>query len=254
MALHLLAYTSSVAAGSNLVDNPALADQVLNISGNDFFVPEEMPNIYGLYCMGLNLTRAQMISPSMRRIFNEELGMLDAGAAIPSTSFKPWLYFPEEMIPLEPDELLKNQVVHSNVGAQRITSLVWLADVAPQQVSMIDSHSVRVTSTTAAVANAWSLLPLTFDQSLPAGQWELLGARLRSTNLQAFRFAFRGGGWRPGFIGSAAVGDYIDIRQHRGRMGVLGTFRHNLPPQIEVLCNGADASFAGELQLRYIGP
>src|SRR5258708_14116121 len=204
--------------------------------------------------MGLNLTRGQLISPSLRRVFNEEFGQLDAAAAIPSSTFKPWHWFPYDPIPLEPDELLKNQLVHSNVGVQRCTTLVWLCDVPPQLDSVQDVHSVRITSTTAAVANAWSLLPLTFDQSLPAGQWQLLGAFFRSTNIQAYRFPFPGGGGRPGYIGAASVGDFVHPFHERGRMGVLGTFRHNLPPQVEVLCNGADSSFAGELHLRYLGP
>lgn len=250
---HLLAFSGSIAVGAVLLPVPAIADQVLNRSGNDVFVPEEMPNIFATYMMGTNLVRGELVSPSLRRIFLEEIGVGDT-APIPAAAYKQMRFYGQDVLPLEPDELLEVQMFHSNAGAQQLTCLVWLCDVPPAPIAPTDVHTVRISSTTAAVANAWSLLPITFDQSLPAGQYELVGARFRSTNLQAFRFAFRGGSWRPGYPGAALISDYIDDWQDPGYIGVLGTFRHNLPPQIEVLCNAADSSFAGEMMVRYIGP
>lgn len=244
--LHLIAFSASVDSAV-LTPIAALADQALTLSGNDVVVPDDIPFLVGYYPFGVNNTRSQLVSPSLRRLFLEELIPIDRAAIPPAEKHPSWLN--EDGIPLTPNELLELQGAEDGAGATRVTVLAWLADGPLAPIPATDVHTVRVTSSTAAVANVWSSIPLTFDQSLPAGSYSLVGATLRSTNLQAFRFNFRGQAYRPGYIGSQAVGDKIPEFQEPGAIGSLGEFRHNLPPLLDVLANGADASFTGELAL-----
>lgn len=243
---HLVAFSASVDSAT-LTPIAALADQALTLSGNDIVVPEDLPLLIAYYPFGVNNTRSQLVSPSLRRLFLEELMPIDR-AALPPAEKHP-SYLGDYALPLVADELLEWQAAEDAAGASRVTGLIWIADAPPAPIPPIDAHTVRVTSSTAAVANVWSSIPLTFDQSLPSGRYQLIGANLRSTNLQAFRFNFRGQAWRPGYIGSQAVGDKLPDFQEPGRMGVLGEFAHNLPPLVDVLANGADASYTGELTL-----
>lgn len=244
--LHLVAFTASVDSAV-LTPIAAIADQALTLSGNDVVVPDDISFLVGYYPFGVNNTRTQIVTPSLRRLFLEELIPIDRAALPPAEKHPSWLN--EDGIPLIADELLEIQAAEDGAGATRITVLLWLADGPLSPIPATDVHTVRVTSATAAVANTWSSIPITFDQSLPAGSYALVNATLRSTNLQAFRFNFRGQAYRPGYIGTQAVGDKIPDFQEPGAIGSLGEFRHNLPPLVDVLCNGADASFTGEFSL-----
>jgi hypothetical protein len=248
MTFHLTGWTQSQDSAV-LVPVAALADQSVLTSGNDVIVPDDLPLIVGLYALGPNLTRAQVTSPSIRRLWTQEIFKLDLSA----TPTDQLLYndHGDNPIVLDTDEALDANMAESAAGASRGTILVWLADLPPQPVTG-DIRSIRFTSTTAVVANIWSNIPIAFNDSLPSGQYSIVGCMVQSANMQAFRLVPRGANYRPGFIGVTAKSQREHQLARFGQMGEWATFQHNVPPSLDILANGADAAFEGVMDL--IGP
>lgn len=246
---HLAAFSESQDSAV-LTNIAALADQALQINGDDLIVPNDIPMLLGAYGLGPNLTRVQIISPSIRRTFPQEHVPIDVSALPTDRLLVDW--YGDSAIQLDSGEQLNTQMAESNAAASRGTVFVWLGDRVPSP-QYGDIRTIRVTSTTAAVANVWSNIPITFNDVLPSGTYALVGAELISTNMQGFRFAFKGGSYRPGGIGGTAVSARPNPLFRRGGLGVWGTFENLTPPSVDVLCNGADASFAGELDVVYLG-
>lgn len=243
---------SSAAAGINaaLTALAAVPDPHVRVNAtNDFYVPADFHFLWGGTAIGPTLTRAQLMSPSLRRVFLHELAVIDIGAALPASPRKIILQ-DDSPIPLDGGEALDANI--TNTASDRETVLAWLAPGTSKPDSR-PCFTIRVTATPTAVAGAWTNGALVFDQTLPAGNYDLLGARFRSTNLIAFRFVFVGGTYRPGAIGYASTTslDYDKFRY--GNVGVWGSFKWNAPPTVDFLANAADASFTGELDLVFTG-
>lgn len=233
-----------------LVPAAGLLDQALQVNGDDIIIPNDLTFLVGAYALGPDATRAQLISPSIRRQWPLEIRPIDLAALPVSRLNVSW--YGDSALQLDPGEQLNGYMAEGNAAASRVTILAWLADRPPSPVRG-DIRTIRVTSSTAAVANVWTNISLTFADVLPAGVYAIVGAEMSSTNLQAFRFVFKGGGYRPGWVGCAALGAVQNQLQRWGNLGTWGEFEHLTPPSMDVLVNGTDASYAGTLDLVYLG-
>lgn len=246
---HLGGFTESQDSAT-LVNVAALADQQLTISGDELRVPEQAPILLAAYTLGPSVTRSMLVSPSLRRIFNYEIKPIDVGAE-PAAN-PPFISLIDNPIQLEAEEPLTAQASEDGSGATRATVLVWLGSEVPRPVDG-EIFTIRATNTTTLIANTWTNGPLTFDQTLPAGTYAIVGARAESAGLQAFRVAFVGGGFRPGGLGCDAVSD-LNVRGQRfGGWGEWGRFRHTTPPTVDFLSNSADTSQVVDLDLVKVG-
>ena len=242
----LIGYTESQDSAT-LTGVAALADQHVRVSGDDITVPRALPTVIGSAALGTDITRAQLRSPSLRRVVNFEIMPIGRGAAEPGSP-PAVVVFPNNPIPIVGDESLNAFAAEDGVGATRSTVLVMLADgpVAPVGGEIF---TVRVTGATTLTANAWTNGALTFDQTLPVGRYQIVGARQESTGLQAFRFVFVGGLWRPGWLGTDAAADILTPGQRYGGWGAWGEFDQLTPPTVDWLSNSADAAETGEIDL-----
>ena len=140
---------------------------------------------------------------------------------------------------LERGEKLNVEV--KNGGTAHTYALIWLADgaITPVKGSIF---TVKATGSTTLTANAWTPVPITFDQDLPAGRYAVVGFRAKSANIIGARLIFVGGTWRPGVIGVRSYNvDYDNVFRY-GNFGVFGEFEFDQPPQVEVLADTADTS------------
>lgn len=247
---HLTAFTESQDSAT-LVNVAGLADPMMRVQGDDIIVPRGLNQLVAVYALGISLTRAMLVSPSLRGRWNYEISPIDRGADEPASPQLLVELFGSPLI-LAEDEALNAQAAEDGAAGTRATILVWLADgpFAPVEGEI---STLRVTNATTLVANAWTNGALTFDQSLPAGRYAIVGARFQSAGLQAFRFVFPGGTWRPGGMGVDAASDILAPTQRRGGWGVWGEFEHNTPPTVDFLSNSADTSQVGELDLIKVG-
>lgn len=246
---HLAGY--SEANDTAVLDNiAALQDQSLQVNGDSVIVPDDLSLLLGFYGLGPNLTREQLVSPSIRRTFPQEVYRLDLSATPTDQLLVNWLG--QSAMQLDSGEQLQALMAEGGAGATRGTLLVWFGDNVPQPVAG-DIHTIRISSAVAAVANVWSNITLTFNDVLPAGQYALVGATLQSTNGQAFRFVFKGGSYRPGWLMNTTLAQRQHDVSRFGGLGNWGTFSHLTPPSVDVLCNGADAAFQGAMDVIYLG-
>ena len=246
MPFTMVGFAQSQDTANALTAVNALADQHVRVSGADIIVPS-LNQLLGAYAGGVTITRAQLRSPSLRRVVNVEIAPVNIGTLAPNNPPALWMR-PQAPIALTVNEALNMFVAENVVGAEQEDGVVWLADapVAPVGGEMF---VVRVTGATTLTANAWTNGSLTFDQTLPAGSYNIVGARMESTNIIAFRFVPVGGTWRPGGLGTTTAARLEPPGQRSGGWGVWATFAHLTPPTVDYLASAADAAESGELDL-----
>ena len=247
----LVAYHEDVDASAGLVNIAAVVDPHVRTLGDYIYVPEQASMLLGAYAFGVTPLLAQLRSPSIRTLFHQELTPMGA-AVIPSTPQQLYDCF-DDPIPLlgaEPMEAL----MQAGAAAQHNSVIVILGDGKVTYVSG-DIRTIRATTTVAAVAGAWTNVPLIFADTLPSGRYQLVGMKGQSTTMLACRALVPGQYLRPGVLGQQAANDIQLQRFRRGWMGVLGEFMHDNPPTIDILCNAADAAntMSFWLDLIYLG-
>lgn len=246
----VVAWDESQDTSNALTAVAAVADPHVRVSGDDIIVPDEVSQLLGVYAIGDTITRAQLVAPSLRRFSNHEVIPLD-DSALPTNPL-PIDLFPETPIRLTPDEALNAQVAENAAGAEREIVIAFLCD-GPITPRRAEHRTVQATGSTALVANAWTNCAVTFRDQLPAGLYEIIGFRARSTNLIAARLVLPGYMWRPGVIGEQDVVGVGSPFFRHGNLGVWGTFRHNTPPTVDCLATGADAAETFEFDLVQVG-
>jgi len=242
----LVGYTESQDSAS-LTNVVALSDPHIRVSGDDVIVPSGLNYVGGVYAIGADTTRAQLVSPSIRRRYPFEIVPVEV-AAEPADPVK---YFPlfDNPLQLDPDESLNAQAAENNASAGRSTVLVWLCDGATAPITGAEIFTIRATNTSTLTAYAWTNGALTFNDTLPAGDYALVGARGSSAGLIAFRFVFSQYAWRPGAIGMDSVGEVGAPIFRFGKLGEWGQFSHNTPPTVDFLSLSADTSQIVDLDL-----
>lgn len=237
----------TLAAWSASVDQAAIApiaavgDPHLTASGNDVRVPGFASKLMGVYILGVNVTQAQIQSPSLRALAPFDVEPLDRAATPSNPPLYNDLYGHEYEFVV--DESINMSLSEDAAGASRMSAFAWLTDGNYASTSG-EIFTIRATSATAAVAFTWSNVPLTFPNILPAGTYAIVGFRPESTTMLAARLVLPGYGHRPGAIGQTAVSRVQDVenRFRYGNLGVWGSFRNTVPPTVDVFAGAADAT------------
>lgn len=228
-----------------------LPDQTMNVSGNNIFMVPPILYLVGGYGRGAHMTRAQLFTPSLNRLYPLELAPVDASATPQQPNrFTDLRYSPFQLMENEPLQALAIDAT----AAEQADAFAWLADgpVSPMQSGEI--ITARATGTTTLTAKAWTTVPITFTSTLPSGTYEVVGLRAESTGLVAARLIIPGATWRPGVIGSTADSDIGLPEAFRfGNFGSFGTFKNTVPPQIECYSLSADTAETFHLDLIYRG-
>jgi len=231
---HLAAFEQSIDPANALVVINAIREETLFVNGADLRVPTALPNIIGAAATinDASLVRAQIQSPSLRVFANLDVEPIINGLVFgspPEQSF-----WPESPVAVTADEAL-NFAVQSDPAAAAIhRGFIFLSDGAQTPVTG-RMFTVRCTGAATLVTGTWVNGNLTFGQTLPAGQYIIVGMRARGTNLVAARLVFPEQIPRPGVLAVNAIGDTDPYWTRFGRMGVFGTFPHTNPPTVDAL-------------------
>lgn len=245
MPFSLAAFSNSHASTALIITN-AVADQHLTVVSGRLVVPRALPDIIGAYANGADLARAQLSAPSTRAFLNPELSPVDTNALPASPDrFIDYRFTP---IKLQPDEQLELDEANAAAAANICRGAVWLAE-GPVTPVAGEVRSERFTAAITGVAETWANGPITLADALPAGQYQIVGARVFGTTLTFFRFVFPGYQWRPGGLGFANATLVEPPEQRFGNLGVWGEFQHNAPPTLDVFCTAADAAQTGVIDL-----
>lgn len=237
---HLAAWYESKDPGAALLLLNVVPEQTLFAVGDDLRVPEALPNIIGAAALenDASAARAQVQSPSLRMLANLDIEPIIAAAVFGSPPEV--LFHPENPIPVTPEEALNFAVLSDPAGVVAHYGLVWLADGVQAPVS---GHifTLRATATIQQTVDTWTNGNLVYDQTLPAGRYQIAGMRVRSTDGVGARLVFPEQIARPGVPVVNALGD-LDPRTFRyGRSGIWGEFPHTTPPTMDILGGTAAA-------------
>jgi hypothetical protein len=237
MPFTLVAFAESQAALTSLGNIAAIADPHVRVSGDDVYVPRDLPNLGGCIFIGAYITQAQITSPSLRRLANIDIEPVEVGSVPGGT---PNLYdiFASPR-PLDPTEQLNAKVVTSAMDWSNC--LAWFVS-GPMTPVTGPIFTVRARASATLSPYAWTNAALVFDQTLPMGRYQVVGMRALSAGLIAARLVLTGFSWRPGCIGHQAVSDKENKVFRNGGLGVWGEFEHDTPPTVDFLSKSADTS------------
>lgn len=238
--LHLAAYTAAVGSTANTAVQ-ALTDDYLDVLGTGFRL-RSPAKLFAAWAGSPTLNRLRFDSPSLRLIGNPFLRPLQA-AILPAQDPN-LMDLTRNPFALKMGEQIDAQITAAPAMTERATILIWLAErITPVPIG--DVYAIRFTSTGAAVANAWTTITLTLDQSIAPGEYALVGSEHQSTNAIAHRWIIPDRPWRPGFLSVTAVENRTHKLLYEGGLGDWGRFWNTSLPQLQVLCNAADATHVG---------
>lgn len=236
---HLLTYNKSQAANAveaalSFVSDPAVSTDA---SGNPI-LPAQM-RLLAAWCGGVNMTSARINSPYFRRLFLPYLYPLNNTDVIANDTNLVDLRDHSMTLPA----LEGVEVDTSNgAGANRHTVGMFIADGPPQQVSGSEVYTVKCTAAITCVAYTYVSGSIVFGQSLPQGQYGIVGALVQSATGIFARFLLPGQSWRPGVVVQAAVTNRPPFQGRKAPMGLMGIFQSTSLPQIEIFASAADVA------------
>lgn len=231
---HTVAFHKAAVSATLLPLQP-INDTQVSTAGNDLTVPE-LNNIVAALIFGNAPTQAQLQSPSLRRVFLEDIGQAIA-TEVTTPAQDAIVDRRDNPIPLVVSEKLNVATIHTLDG----WALLWLADGPIAPVSG-DIRTIRATTGHTTVADIWENVALTLAQTLPAGRYDIVGVRAIGTNLNAARLVLVGESWRPGVPAGADINAIRNDFFRRGRFGSFGEFEFDSPPSIDLLGTGVTAA------------
>lgn len=213
----------------------ALSDEHVTVSGNDITVPDlnQVVLVAGLQDA---IQYARIETPSLRRMWLEDIFPLTHAYTFTAAD-EQIADYKENPLPLVTAEKLNFLMQHAAGAADYMVGLVWLADGALTPVTG-EIHTIRASVDTAPTAYEWSASTLSFEQTLPAGRYQVVGGTWEDANGIAARLLFVGYSWRPAFIALDKTADQFAQLFRRGNIGVFGEFEFDQPPQVELLSTG----------------
>lgn len=245
---HLAAYTEVIGNTAD-TDVDALVDDILTIQ-NTHFVLQQPMQLLAAAVMSATLSRVKLASPSMRQIAPPFVRPI-IGAVKPASNPNFWCldYQPFTIKPFEEIQMLATSAVATT---ERFTGLIWLAPFV-EAIPAGNIIPLRFTSATAAVANAWTSVAITFTDTLPSGIYAMVLSECQSAQAIAHRWIISNQIPRPGFFSMTSLTDRLPDLILKGQLGRMGVFRSNDLPRLQVLCNAADAAHEGYLHVVRIG-
>ncbi len=157
----MVAYSMQrVGATAALTVVTPVGDAHVTIDGNNVVVPKELNKLAGAiasYGTGIAAgapTFAQLASPGLRRVFNQDLPRIhDTLAAILHEHLN---LFPYDPVPLEADEGLQAFTAHGALALGETSVYVLLCD-GPAKAITGEVRTIRYTSVCAPVTRVWTL-------------------------------------------------------------------------------------------------
>ena len=224
---------STTAGYQNVV--PA-ADPIATVSGNLLYVGG-LPNLLGAFMLSTESTVGKIETPSLLNLAPYQISPIVKNALPTATR--------REMInPASPRPLVTNEAMQvygdatSGQPDPDVTVGVVMSDGALSPVAG-DIFHAYATIVTGSIKDAWNNVALTFQNTLPAGTYDVVGARVEGAHGKLFRLVFQGNSSiRPGSLFAYGT-DGEDVKGARdGGWGVWGTFDQFTPPSIDVFTDG----------------
>lgn len=247
MTFHVLAFTKdSVPVGSTYQELVPLTDAAIpmkNPGTTQRAWLSEDAHIFAGFAGGGSLTRARFstgwLPPAhVRPIWNAQY---PADLA----PMGEWLNNP---IKLPAMQEIVAEAIHSSGSVQNISMVLFITrGLAPAPKGPVTT--LRATSTTATVANTWTEVSLSWEYSLTAGEFAVVGSEAVSGASIAHRWIFDNAKFRPGSLSVQALYNRPMQYAVAGMLGTWGTFRPPVMPRLEVFSPAPDSSHTAYLHV-----
>lgn len=234
-----LAYRESIDTGAAYGDINAVPGTAEYVQNNHHVLRDDLW-LLAAYAGSAGMSRARIVSPSLRIVAPPQVRPINQSLLPPTDpNVADYRNMP---IRLRGREEIAFEAEEATAGAEVVYGILFAGDGnfnVPRGVPYI----IRGTGTTTAVVGTWTNVLITYDDLLPAGEYEVIGFEAQGATLVAARLVFPLQSLlRPGTIGQATAGGrtwrpFID-----GNLGSLGKFVTTALPSAEVLCNAADTA------------
>lgn len=230
--MHVVGYETSASEAALTAITP-IPDGIVQISGNDVLVPPVVNNIcyVGAHINSAAATlRVQVTSPSLKAFVPLDVSPIANGLVFPGPATVLRLgYAPLPVVVAEPlDVLVQNGAAVMN------RAFITFCD-GPLKPITGKILPIRFTATSTLVTATWANSSITFATQLPAGNYNVVGLRVVSTNGVWARLFFKGSFYRPGVPVSIAdaTNEWPDFRF--GTYGIFDKFNNITPPSLDVM-------------------
>lgn len=244
---HTVAFQATQSATLE-TDNTPIPDGLMTVQ-NGHFLPQVDMKLLWAAAFGATITRARIVTPSLRQIttpFIRPLQPSIAGADL--TRLADYSQNPFTIKGLE--ELQVSSFASSAVQA---TAVLGLARTQVMPAPQGNIFVMRGTGATTLAVSVWNQVAVTWNDSLPAGQYVCVGLEAWGATLQAARLTFENQWERPGCVGCATAVQSGNSIFRYGKLGVWGNFASVRMPTLEVLANAADTAQEFYLHLIRVG-
>lgn len=229
---HMAAYFSAALAQAADTDIPALTDDVLTIA-NGHFLPQVDLQIMFAYAAAATVNRARIVSPSNRQITLPFIRPTNLGQN-PITQQMIADYRSNPFVARSLEELAIEATSDLVMGSEDATILLGLQPgFTPTPRGNV--YTMRITSTTASVADAWTTIVAVFPDILPQGVYAVVGLEYVGVTGSAARLILHDQTWRPGCVAQVTINGEAPELFRKGRMGEWGRFTSTSMPQFQVL-------------------
>ena len=229
---HLAAFYGSIAASSTNTTLNACQDGAFTLQNNRLIMPSRM-QIRREYLLGAGITEGRIVVPSMRVISYPRIHPIDKNAA-PANDPAVIQLGDRGPTMLQTEGLGIEISTDATAGPLAAFGLLWLYP-GYREAMLGQCYTLKATASVVGGVGVWTAGSMTLENDLPSGEYELIGADARGTNLGAVRFRFPGQTLLPGIVAEQAAGEFLTDHQRFGKMGSFGRFSNTQVPTIECL-------------------
>lgn len=216
-----------------------------------FLLPMSM-KLIAAYASGSTLNRARFRSPNIVQYNQNGLYIRPINQATLPGNNTNSMFIPQQTWQMKLNEELIAELTTNAAGPARSYVVAWL-QAQYEPIPPGDEFKVRFTSVTAAVPNVWTQLAITLENNLPVATYAVTGLEVQSANAIAARLIFQNQQLRPGVPSINTLAQRQFWPFYGGGLGVYGKFETFSIPNVEVLCDVADAAHEGYLSVVRIG-
>ena len=240
---HLAAFGGAKTDSTANENVPAVTDNGLNTSSNSrYFAPENV-TVFAATIMNDAITRARITAPSLR---NEGLPEIYPVTVSDDPATNPVVaYWGDNGPRIRKDEEFG---VECSNGASTVDRAHAALFFRAQRKPVPPGKRLTIVGTSAQtlLLDAWTLGGITLDQTLPVGNYAVIGMHVTCNDAWCARLVFpRASTLRPGCPVAMGIGGYEPRGLFRcGEQGEWGRFSHNAQPLLELIGNSAGAETA----------
>ena len=246
---HTCAYGQSVASTAE-TDIAALSDGVLVIQNSHFLPQRPTSVLYAAFCALLGV-RARLSSPTLSLITSPYIRDISLAVDFGNPQIlSDYTNDPLKLAPLEELQLLAANSAATAGQSLGVIGLDW--GQVPQPAGNV--LTIRGTAAATLVANAWTQLgTITWQNTIPTGQYACVGAEAFSAGGKAFRITFENQVPRPGGLATLLETNRTHPIFRMGNLGTWGTFHNYAMPTFEMISASADTAEVVYMDIVKIG-